>query len=188
LGRRKGPPLSLDDVVRAGVRVVEENGADALGISSVARQLGIRPPSLYNHVSSGDALVLVVARAGFRQLLGELARAAADAPTPDRAFALAAGLRRWARANPGLYALMARVPPNNEDHEGAAQVSDLLELFRGPLEALGVPSTERVHAIRSLRAAVHGFVLLENHGQFQLADSVDESFERMVRALLAGMR
>ena len=50
--------------------------------------------------------------------------------------------------------------------------------------AHGVPAAERTHLIRALRAAVHGFVVLERRGQFAMAENVDESFMLMLNRLL----
>jgi hypothetical protein len=61
----------------------------------------------------------------------------------------------------------------------------IFRLFAGPLEDLGIPAADRTHLIRALRAAVHGFVVLERRGQFAMAEDVDESFTRMLNRLLA---
>ena len=50
------PALDRAAVVAAGLALVQEEGADALGINRLARKLGIKPPSLYNHVKSGEDL------------------------------------------------------------------------------------------------------------------------------------
>ena len=186
MGRRR--TVDLDQVVAAAIAVVAEEGPDALGVSRVARALGIQPPSLYNHVGKGDALARAVVIEGNRQLLGVLKEAArAEDGAADQLRALARASRGWARENPGLYTVMARTPPEN-DHPGFRPVlDDVLDLFGRPLGRLGVPRAVRVHAIRGLRAAIHGFLLLETSGQFALAEDPEESFRRLVEALIAGV-
>ncbi len=102
--------------------------------------------------------------------------------------ALALATRSWARAHVGPYALMSRVPPDNAHPEFAPILQDTLDLFARPLGQLGVALADQVHAIRGLRAAVHGFVLLDNEGRFALEEDPAESFRWMVDAVLRGMQ
>jgi len=44
-----------------------------------------------------------------------------------------------------------------------------------------------VHAVRTVRSAVHGFVMLELAGGFGLPEDVDASFAHLVRVLEAGL-
>lgn len=187
MGRRKGPSLTTEALVDAAVQVVQQDGVDALGISRVARELGIKPASMYNHIESGDALARAVAHEGTGRLLAALKSDASNTLEPSEHFRrLVHGTRRWVRANASLYALMARVEPDYTDGI-PPQDRDLLGLFALPLRRLGVAKKERVHALRSIRSAIHGFVLLESSGQFQLAEDAEQSFEWMVEALLRGM-
>jgi len=76
--------------------------------------------------------------------------------------------------------------PTDPDHAERAQA--LLGQFAGPLSELGVRSPDQAHAIRALRAAVHGFVVLERNGQFTMSADVDESFSRLVDLMIDGLR
>jgi AcrR family transcriptional regulator len=188
VGRRKGVSLAKADVVAAALEVVQAEGADALGISRVARELGIKPPSLYNHVRSGNELAWLVVLDANASLVAWLSAAVSAVDDPrEQLRALAFGVRRWAKDNAGLYALMDRVKPDNEAPDAKPVLQELLGLFRRPLEQLGVPDGELVHAMRSLRSAVHGFVLLEASGQFQLADDPEESFAWLVQTWVQGV-
>lgn len=71
---------------------------------------------------------------------------------------------------------MVRVEPDDTDADTPPRARELLDLFDRPRGELGVAQDQRVHGIRSLRASIHGFVLLETSGQFQFSDDVEESF------------
>jgi AcrR family transcriptional regulator len=60
---RRREPLTTDRIVAAAVRVVETEGADALTMRRLAADLDAAPASLYRHVESRDALVLLVGEA-----------------------------------------------------------------------------------------------------------------------------
>ncbi len=175
-------------MLEAAVDVVQGEGADGLGISSVARALGIRPASMYNHVTSGEALARRVADEGTRRLVEALKSAVRGVVEPQEQLRLLAhGVRDWAVANGGLYGLMARVQPDYSSADIPPVARDLLDLFDRPLGQLGIAQDQRVHAMRSLRAAIHGFVLLEASGQFQLDADVAESFRWSVESLIRGV-
>jgi len=52
----------------------------------------------------------------------------------------------------------------------------------------GLEDEEALHATRCLRAAVHGFATLEAAGGFGLALDTNESFRRLVRTFIGGLR
>jgi AcrR family transcriptional regulator len=188
LGRRKGLSLNRRQVVDAAIGCIEAQGPGALGVTRVAAALGIKPPSIYNHVGKGDALAWAVAIEGNRRIRDAMRLAVRGVVAPRRQLeALTTASRAWARANPGLYTVMAQTRPDNAHPEFAPIMDDILELFGRPLAQLGVAPVDTVHAVRGLRAAMHGFLLLEASGQFQLADDVDASFAWLIRAILDGV-
>lgn len=175
-------------MVAAALVLVQAEGADALGISRVASELGIKPPSIYNHVGKGDALARAVVIEGNRRMSQVLEDAVRGVIDPrEQLRTLGAAIRRWAKDNGGLYTLMSRVEPDNEHPEFAPVLRSMLDLFARPLGQLGVTGPDTIHAIRSLRAAVHGFVLLESSGQFKLSEDPEQSYRWLVDALLRGI-
>jgi len=188
LARRRGKSLDRQQVVEAAIACVEADGPDALGVSRVARELGIKPPSIYNHVGKGDALARAVVIEANRRVLAVLKDAVRGVVDPrEQVLTIAMTLRRWVRENPGLYAVTARVVPDNEHPEFKPVLQDMLDLMGRPLAQLGVASEDSIHAIRGLRAAMHGFLLLENSGQFALAVDSGESFRWLIGSILDGL-
>lgn len=57
----------LDEIVDAALAVMAETGAAGLSLGAVARRLGIRTPSLYEHVKSRGALCDEIFRRGWTQ-------------------------------------------------------------------------------------------------------------------------
>ncbi len=46
------PGLTTDTVVRAAADLVDAEGPEALNLARLAGKLGVRTPSLYNHITS----------------------------------------------------------------------------------------------------------------------------------------
>jgi AcrR family transcriptional regulator len=173
-------------VLRAALAIVDADGAAALTMARLAADLGIRAPSLYAHVAG---------QAGLRRALwlwavddlGERLRESVMGRSGDDAFvAFATAFRDYARAYPGRYQLTLE-PPAPLDDEALAAGRRANGAFQAVIRSFGLDEIEAVHAGRALRAAVHGFVALEAR-YAMTAESIDESFDRMLRMLLRGLR
>ena len=64
----------------------------------------------------------------------------------------------------------------------------LLDTLCRGLAPFGVLEKDFVHAIRGIRAALHGFALLEENGQFGMPYDIDESYHWLVAALTAAVQ
>ena len=95
--------------------------------------------------------------------------------------AIAAEFRSYATAHPGLYELSARARPDDEEYARASMrpVEPVLAILRG----YNLDEEEAIHAARTLRAALHGFVSLDGNGGFGLDVDVDASFAWLVERL-----
>ena len=185
-GRPRGRTLSQDDVVRAALHVVESRGSEALGINEVARQLGIQPASVYNHVQGMAELRALVVASGYRALLLELAPSESAASARQELKGVAGAFRTFAKAHPALYELMTQAPlpegPQKEELRGL-----MFHTLGAALLQLQVPKQHLVDAIRSLRSAVFGFIALEANGELELRESPDASFDFMIETFLRGV-
>ena len=178
--RRKG--LTAQSVVDTASAIVDAEGTSALTLSRVARELGVKPPSLYNHVTGLDTLLRDVALMSIDDFAGRLGAAAMGRTGRDALRAVAAEFRAYARAHPGLYELAARAQPHDEEYARASMrpVEPVIAILRG----YDLDEKESIHAVRTLRAALHGFVSLESIGGFGLDVDVDESFAWLVESLV----
>lgn len=163
------------------VDLVESEGASALTLSRVARELGVKPPSLYHHVGGLEDLVSDVALRAVEALGDRLVEAAMGRSGQDAIAAVATAFRTYAKEQPDLYAFSSRARPDDEEFARASEraVQPVLAILRG----YDLADTESIHAARLLRSAIHGFVTLEQGGGFGLDVDVDESFEWLVEQL-----
>lgn len=189
MGRKRGAALSREDVIRAAIACLSEEGPGALGINRVARALGIRPPSLYHHVASNEDLARLVAIEGWRQLGVDLADRPGASDPGASIVALATAFRRFVSDHPAWYQVMSETRLGQEDPEFHPVASAIMQDFAQALAPYGLLGDEVVHAVRMLRATLHGFVSLELSGQFGMPYNVDESFQwilAQVTTTLAG--
>jgi AcrR family transcriptional regulator len=172
-------------VVEAAADLVDREGPAALSLQRVADQLGVRSPSLYNHVDGLDALEREVALAGIRQLADTCRAAVMGRSQADGLRALAAAYRAFALGHPGVYALTQVARP--EDPLYAEVAGRLLEPVLALLVGFGLEGQDLIHAARTIRGALHGFALLEVQSGFGLDVDRNDSFEWMVALLERGL-
>ena len=175
--------LTEDLVVAEAERMADEVGLDNVTMAALAQRLGVRQPSLYKHVASLPALRRAVGLRTTIALTEELARAAVGRSGDEALLAMARAFRQWVKAHPGRYQAGQRAPePGDTPYEAAA--AGVLELFGSVLSAFELSADDTIDAIRSLRAAMHGFVSLELLGGFAIPLDIDRSYERLVTAVI----
>src|SRR5512146_1118315 len=168
----------LDDrvILRAAEEIADREGLERLSLARLAERLGVRPPSLYNHVAGLDDVRRGLALEGARALAGRLARAAVGKSGAEGVRAIGEAYRAFAREHPGLYAALQRAPAP-DDTALIAAAADIIAILRAALEPWGLDETALVHAIRTLRSLAHGFVSLEAAGGFGMPYDLQESYE-----------
>lgn len=177
--------LSPDVVVAAAAEILNGDGGQALTLARVAEQLGVRSPSLYNHVDGLDGLERAVALAGIDQLADVCRTAVMGRSGPDALRAIAVAYRDFALAQPGVYPLTQVARPGDKDFEEKA--ARVLEPVVAVLSGFGLEGDDLIHAARTLRAALHGFSNLETGDGFGLDVDLAASFDWMVATLERGL-
>jgi AcrR family transcriptional regulator len=178
--------LDPERVVAAAAGVADAEGLGAVTVARVAAELGIRAPSVYNHVDGLPGLLAGIAAAALRDLAARLREAAVGRGGPEALVAVARAYRAFAREHPGRYAAVQRAPTTGDPaHEAAAEA--VVGVLTGILRAWELQGADAVHAVRGLRSSLHGFVDLERAGGFALDVDLDESFERLVRGFAVGL-
>ena len=182
--RRAG--ISNGSVLSAAAELVNSEGLEALSLTALAASLGVRTPSLYNHVAGLAGIRRQLALKGTRELSERLARSAIGKSEDDAVEAMAGAYRAYVREQPGVYAAGVQAA-DPEDTELQAAEGDTVQVVLQVLEAYGLSGDDALHAVRGLRSVVHGFASLEVSGGFGLALDLDESFSRLVRSYIAGL-
>lgn len=174
-------------VAQAG-ELADRDGYDALTLATLAGRLGVKVPSLYKHVTSLADLQHRLRLAGLRELDQTLRNAAVGRAGTEALLATGHAYRRYAREHPGHYAAGLRAPDPADDADVAPVADRLLELMLAVVRGYGLAGDDAVHAVRGVRAALHGFVALEQAGGFGLPQDVDTSFEHLLTTLDRGLR
>lgn len=178
--------LTAERVVAAAAELADRDGLDAVSLSALADQFGVRVPSLYKHVAGLDDLQRRLAAEGVAGLLAALTAAAKGRHGRDALRAVGTAYRRYAAAHPGRYQALQRATKPGDEH--ATTADELVELMLRIMADYGYTGTAAVHAVRTVRSALHGFVELERIGGFGLPASRTTSFTTLLNTLDRGLR
>lgn len=178
--------LTPEKVISAAVRIADEQPGP-LTLKHVAARLGVREPSLYQHVAGLEGLTRGVALHAKRELAQVLTAAAVGRAGDEAVAAMAHALRSWAHAHPGQYRAAERAPAagDAEDEQASGQA---VAVVAQVLAGYGLAGDQLVDAVRYLRAALHGFIRLEAAGGFGLPRPAGASFEQLVAAATHALR
>ncbi|WP_420119850.1 TetR/AcrR family transcriptional regulator [Nakamurella sp.] len=178
--------LSRAQLAGRAAELADANGWDRLTLADVAASFEVRLPSLYKHVGSVAELRRDVAVLGARDLLAALTAAVVGRSGTPALQAMAGAYRDFATRCPGRYAASVVAPaPHDAEHLDVA--ARLVDLLGAVLAEFGVTGDDAIHAIRALRALLHGFVALEAAGAYAMPLDLDVSYRRMVDAFAAGL-
>ncbi len=183
MARKRG--LSRDDVVVAGLAVLDDHGPDSVTLAAVAARLDVRPPSLYAHVDGLAGLRRDLAHASTVEFGEVLRDAVLGRSGPDAVRSFATAYRLWATDYPGRYE-MTLLPIAADDDERRAGARLALGAIQAVIRGFGVDKASAVQAGRSLRSAMDGFTRLENADNLGRGDH-DADFAFLVDLLIDGI-
>lgn len=184
------PRIGLDllTIVQSAAEIADEKGLNEVTLSSLSQKLGIRSPSLYNHVDGLSGLKMKLAIHGLKSLHEKLMRAAVGRSGDEAVLSVGRAYIEFARLHPGLYEATLSANSSSEDAELHAVSEEIVQLMIAILQAYDVNKDTSIHMVRGLRSILHGFASLERAGGFGLPVNLDDSVEMVLRTFLSGFR
>lgn len=182
--------LDRATVVQAAAEILKEEGPEALSLSGLAGRLGVKPPSLYNHIEGLEDLQYALAALNARMLADRLAEAAIGSSGPELLTRVAQTYRAYIKEFPGLYLSTLQLSnPQGAAGEAIRRDSERsVQIAAAAVSSFGLQGQDAIHAVRALRSAIHGFATLEIAGGFGLPLDCDESFRRLIDLLIQGLQ
>jgi AcrR family transcriptional regulator len=174
--REDRAPLSRERVLRGAVSVADASGIGSLTMRSLARELGVKPMSLYYYVANKDEILDGIVDVVFGEIelpspggdwRSEMRRRATSARSVLRRHPWAIGLME-SRALPG--------PATLRHHDATI----------GTLRGAGFSVQMTAHAYALIDSYVYGFALQEAALPFKGPETVAEVAEPIARQMPAG--
>jgi TetR/AcrR family transcriptional regulator, tetracycline repressor protein len=159
---RPGRGLSLDRIVTVTLELVDEQGIGAATMRGVSSRLGVRSMSLYRYVQDRDELFDAVVE----RIVNELADDPEVQPRPVDGWrpyltGMAHGVRRYARAHPHAFPLVATRPPAAPWVNPPLRSLRWVEAMLSGLAGEGFSDEQVLFAYRTFNGFLLGYLLLE---------------------------
>jgi TetR/AcrR family transcriptional regulator, tetracycline repressor protein len=171
--------LSRERILKAALRLVDEEGMDALSMRRLGAELGVNPMSIYHHLRGKDAVISGLVELVFSAMR---VRYSDGSSWQER-------VRGWARAYRGL----VRSHPNLvlEIVSNAAAVTETVllvnELLYEALDQSGLPPAQVVRSADSVVDFIHGFAIAEGVQPLGYSFDRHELLERLEEGAAAGL-
>ena len=179
--------LTKETVLDAAEELIEAHGVSYLTTGTLAKKLGIKPASLYNHIESTEQLRCELAVRAVRMLSDALTAAIDERTREDACFALAGAYRTFVHRSPALYHLILMIPMTGNDTMTSALHDAIVPVFHA-LSGFRLTEEERNHWQRILRTVMHGFSTQELWGFFSHTNTDrDETYRLAVQAVINGI-
>ncbi|WP_047984783.1 TetR/AcrR family transcriptional regulator [Ornithinibacillus californiensis] len=178
--------LDLSKIIQAAAKIVDEQGVEAITLAAIARDLSVKPPSLFNHVQGLSQIKRELSLIGVKMLYDTM-QPASDGKLGDEAiFALANAYLQFTRDHPGLYEFTIALP-HPKDEEIEKEGNKIIALITEALRNYQLSEENAIHAVRGLRSILHGFSSLEQKGGFGMPLRKEESLNLVIKAFLTGL-
>ena len=183
-----GKGLSREVIVETAAQMVRETPFQQISVNELARMLGVKPASLYNHISSAEDIRTEVGLYAARKLIRETGEAIAGKMRQDALMAFAKAYRIFERDNPGLYFYIIHLHDAEDSRLREAAAAIIHPIFE-ILADYGLSQSQCCHWQRAFRSMMHGFIVQQRHGYFTnpQADS-EQSYEIGIQCVIDGIQ
>lgn len=180
--------VTKEMIVSEAIACIEDSGQPAVSLHELARRLGIKTPSLYNHIRNTRELQYEVMHYAIDQFVANQKEATQGKQTDEAVRAFALAYYTFATEHRGLYRLIMTMP-SEKDEQAKEMALPLLDTVVEILRGYGLGEEGVAHWQRVFRAILHGFISQEDLGYFYYYDAVDLSQSRTVAVdcFLAGL-
>lgn len=179
--------LSKDEILQKAIELVNAKGISYLTVTTLSENLGIKKPSLYYHVQTVEEVIQWIMIYGWRKVSTEIVAQAKDINPEISMKNYARLFYKFAKENPGIFESMLWYNKYVSDELKNA-TDGLYDFFFGQTKKIGIDKKRANHLLRTFRAFLEGFILLESHNSFGNPVSIKESFEISLQVLIEGMK
>jgi AcrR family transcriptional regulator len=151
--RPQRPPLTRERIVRTALRVMDDEGLEAVSMRRIGRELGVEAMSLYNHVRDKDDIL-----EGVKELvMGEFDMGPPSGNWRNDARLAARAWRDVLRAHPNVITLMTAATRPMLSPEALRPSEVAFDILR----RAGLDDAETARAFCAFGGYIMGYVLME---------------------------
>lgn len=173
-------------VLQAAAEMADTGGLESVTLKALANKLGIRSPSLYNHVKSLEDLRVSLMLYGWTQLENEIMTAAVGKSGDDAVKAICKTFMVYATSHPGVFNAMEWYNQHSSD-EAMQTTERMVTTIFNVLSSYKIENKHKVHLVRMFRSFLQGFISITNNKGFGNPVSLQESYDFAIDIILQGL-
>jgi AcrR family transcriptional regulator len=171
--------LNQDTIVREAAAICDEYGVEKLSIAALADRLGVRPPSLYNHIKSLDEVYRLMALMGARLWTEAIREAVNSSADENKIRELAHASRAFARDEPTLFFCATR-KFSSADEAYMEAAMPMVAIADDILSHVALDPAKKRLAEYLFRCLIAGFITLEANNGLQPAEDLDSLYDELI--------
>ena len=179
--------LDTNMIISRAAQLVNEVGLENITLKMLADDLGIKSPSLYNHIGGLEDLKMQLMIYGWKEMEQRIIQSVIGISGYDAIRAGCYAFYEYATENPGIFnAMLWYNKFLNMDTMEAT--SGLFSVLFKVTSSFNISEENCNHIIRTLRGFLEGFSLLVNNKAFGNPISITESFVLSMNVLIEGIK
>ncbi|TXK83908.1 TetR/AcrR family transcriptional regulator [Paenibacillus sp. N3.4] len=179
--------LDPETVLQAAIEIANLQGVEQVTLVALATKLGVKTPSLYNHIKGLPDLRKLLSLRSLLLIKEAMVEAVIGKSGDDALLAVGFAYVTFVRQQPGLYDAMASLPDYEDPGVSEASTQVVAFILR-LLEPYGLNQEAALHVVRGFRSILHGFSSLEMKNGFRMGLERDESLRLLLTTYLRGLR
>lgn len=179
--------INLTKILEAAIDICNEEGYEQLALSSLSERLGIKTPSLYNHIEGLSDLKQKIAHYGLKTLYDSIIHSVIGCVGDDAITSASKAYIAFVNTHPGLYSSISKVPDPYELQFDALS-NQLVQVFIKLFRVYNLSDEDSIHAVRGLRSMLHGFSSIQMDLGFRINYSQEDSLNFILNTFLSGLK
>lgn len=179
--------INEEIIIETSAKIVNEIGLDNLSLKLIAKNLNIKSPSLYNHISSLEEVKEKLMLYGWKQMEEKIIDSTIGVSGYDALRNMCNAFYEYAINNRGVFTAMLWYNKYKNEELNIA-TTKLFNIIFKILKPLNISDDNINHIIRTLRSFLEGFSLLVNNNAFGNPISIKDSFDLSLEIIINGIK
>lgn len=178
--------ISREMVIETACNIADEKGLHNVSLKVVAEKLGIRTPSLYNHIEGLDELLREVAHQGMRTMNERMMQAAVGRAGDEAIRCIAVEYLNFMIEHPGIYETIQWGTWNGTE-KTAELFAEYTKLLGRIVRSCGCREEKTDEIVKLLSGILHGFTTLQLKNAFLEPDKTRNALCTAIDTVLLGI-
>ncbi|MDO5575296.1 MAG: TetR/AcrR family transcriptional regulator [bacterium] len=174
-------------VIETASALIDQKGLNQISLKDVAEALGIRTPSLYNHINSLDEMLQEVAHAGMAEMNDLMTKSSIGKISDEAIKAVSAAYLKYMIEHPGIYETI-QWASWHQTEETTALLNQFEALLMALIRSCGYDEAADASILRLLTGLLHGYTTIQLRYAFDEPERVTKELTDAVDTVLTGVR